>query len=492
MTIPMKLSAGQRTAAGLSTVLILLVATTAAASLSGNGMLGVVDPTAAGLVGLVSVLAGIAVISSATPFRRDIEARNRAEAALRSSEERFRALVEHSFEAVALLDRSGKTFYVSPAAQRVFGRGPEAIVGRNAFDRLHPDDFTHCVQLFGELVQEPSGTKNTLLRYRHEDGSWRSIEVTAQKATGMAHTREETGTAAGTTRIYLATKAPYRDAKGNVVGVIGISRDVTERKEMEEALRNLNATLEQRVRERTAQLEDANKELEAFSYSVSHDLRAPLRTLDGFAELLERHAEQLPEEGRFCLQNLRETGRQMGRLIDDLLELARMSLEPLKTRLVEPGELARAVLGELQGELAGRHVEVTIGELPGCHADPTLLKQVFLNLLSNALKYTRKREVARIEIGTVMGHGSWVMSGNESVMGHGSWVMGGEETHDSSRMTHDGLMTHDGITRMPHDSRLMTVFFIKDNGAGFDMQQADRLFGVFRACIAPTSLKGPE
>ncbi|MCL4505199.1 MAG: ATP-binding protein [Chloroflexi bacterium] len=194
------------------------------------------------------------------------------------------------------------------------------------------------------------------------------------------------------------------------------------------------------------ELAAANKELEAFSYSVSHDLRAPLRAIDGFSRILmEDYATQLDPEALRYFNLVRDNSRQMGNLVDDLLSFSRLSRQALRKQSVKTTALVRQSLDELRAETNGRRVEFTVGDpspfgsaqdgsgqaLPECQADPNLLKQVWINLLSNALKYTRKREVARIEIG-------WKKENDEQ------------------------------------------VFFVKDNGVGFDMKYVHKLFGIFQ------------
>jgi len=194
----------------------------------------------------------------------------------------------------------------------------------------------------------------------------------------------------------------------------------------------MTTELEHRVAERTAELEASNRELEAFSYSVSHDLRAPLRAIDGFSRiLLKDYGTQVPDQAREYLEIVREGAQQMGRLIDDLLAFARLGRQSLTMQTVDPASIAHRVLDHLRHDLEGRDVEVRVGELPPCQGDPALLQQVYVNLLANALKFTRTRSPAVIEVGATV-----------------------------------------------RDDR--PVYFVKDNGVGFDMRFADKLFGVFQ------------
>jgi len=207
-----------------------------------------------------------------------------------------------------------------------------------------------------------------------------------------------------------------------------LQSEIVERKRAEEEIKKLNEDLKRRA----VELEAANKELEAFSYSVSHDLRAPLRAINGFSRiLLNEYAPQLaPEAGRYLLL-VRDNAQQMGCLVDDILTFSRLGRSTLKKQLVYPEEIVRQVLTNLRDEQQNRQIEMLLGNLPTCQADSAMLKQVWVNLLTNALKFTCQQEVARIEVGY--------------------------QQINSNR-----------------------VYFVKDNGVGFDMQYAHKLFGVFQ------------
>jgi len=198
-----------------------------------------------------------------------------------------------------------------------------------------------------------------------------------------------------------------------------------------EEVRALNAELEDRVTSRTAELAAANQELEAFAYSVSHDLRAPLRHIDAYARILEDEVEKNPADARQNAGRIRQGAQNMGRLVDDLLKLSRVGRVELKPATVRLNAIVDEVLAELKPELANRDIEWRIAELPPATADPGLIKQVFANLISNAVKFTRPRARAVIEIGA--------------------------EPLDGA-----------------------TAIFVRDNGVGFDMKSAQKLFGVFQ------------
>jgi signal transduction histidine kinase len=207
-------------------------------------------------------------------------------------------------------------------------------------------------------------------------------------------------------------------------------------------VRALNADLEQRVSLRTAELASANHELEAFTYSVSHDLRAPLRHIDAFAQILdEEHAGAAPEQTRHYLARIRKGAQNMGRLVDDLLNLSRVGRAAVKQETVDLNELIEEVRAELRPETRARNIEWRIARLPPAYGDPGLLKQVFANLISNAVKYTRPRQDPVIEIGL-------------------------EQTADGP------------------------AIFIRDNGVGFDMKYAGKLFGVFQRLHGEEEFEG--
>jgi PAS domain S-box-containing protein len=229
------------------------------------------------------------------------------------------------------------------------------------------------------------------------------------------------------------TVTKLMDNTGKVIGIASTERDITERKQAEAEVRKLNAELERRVVERTAQLEAANKELESFSYSVSHDLRAPLRHVQGYVDMLSREAEgQLSENGRRYMKTIEDVSREMGVLIDDLLAFSRMGRTEMIETTVNLDSLVQNTLRDLEPATRERNITWKIPPLPAVQADPAMLKLALTNLLSNAVKFTRPRNPAEIEIGC------------------------------------DGMESE------------RVIIFVRDNGVGFDPQYAHKLFGVFQ------------
>ena len=225
---------------------------------------------------------------------------------------------------------------------------------------------------------------------------------------------------------------PIRGKDGSIVGAVVVARDVTQQKANEREIRKLNDELEQRVAERTSQLQAANKELEEFTYSVSHDLRAPLRHISGFSKLLvEEFSVALPPDAHHYLNRIQEGTLRMGLLVDDLLNLGRVGRQELRLQVAGLRSVVDEAIRDLQPECAGRQVEWKIGTLPFVECDPGLMKQVFQNLLANALKFTRPRSAAVIEVG---------QQGNSDP----------------------------------------PAIYVRDNGVGFSMKYSDKLFGVFQ------------
>jgi light-regulated signal transduction histidine kinase (bacteriophytochrome) len=243
-------------------------------------------------------------------------------------------------------------------------------------------------------------------------------------------------------RIFSFGGTLSRDADGQPLLAIVTFSDVTERKLATDVIRQLNADLEHRVAERTAQLVTANSELEAFSYSVSHDLRAPLRTLDGFSQaLLEDCADKLNEDDQDNLRRIRGASQRMGHLIDDLLKLSHLTRVEMSRQAIDLSAIAREVADELRTSDPNRQITVTIAEGLVASADARLIRIVLTNLFANAWKFTAKRDDARIEFGCV------------------------EDNENKS-------------------------FFVRDNGVGFDMAHAGKLFGAFQRLHAMHDFPG--
>jgi len=346
---------------------------------------------------------------------RDITERRQASDLLRASEARFRALFDHAAVAMCLLDQDGVIVEVNDASCKFIGLPRDRLLGTAFTAYTHPDDLDLTRQRFDALLR----------------GEIESYVL--EKRYVMADSRQPWG---------QVSAALIRDAAGRPRYVSAVVVDITEQKEAADAILRANADLEARVAQRTAALEEANAELSAFNYSVSHDLRAPLRHIEGFIRILEEdYAATLPPEGRHYLERVRAGSVRINQLVDALLRLVRVGRTEMQTRTINLGELARATFDELRHHDNGHPVDFVVGPLPRVSGDPVLLRELLDNLIGNAIKFTRPAASARIEVGT-------------------------EE----------------------RDGR--DVFYVRDNGVGFDTAHAERLFRVFQRLHSSDQFEG--
>ncbi|MFA7270132.1 MAG: PAS domain S-box protein [Sterolibacterium sp.] len=332
---------------------------------------------------------------------------------VQESETKYRTLFEDSLDGLFITCPSGKILDMNKTGIAMFGYDTkEEILGL---------DLAH------DLYANPPDRKRMLAMVEAHGSA--EDEVIVKKKDGARF-------------VALCSLTAVKGENDVVTAYRGIIRDITERKRSEEEIRKLNGELEQRVKERTAQLEAANKALEAFSFSVSHDLRAPLRAIDGYSKiLLEDYSDKLDAEGKRFLGLVRTGTLRMDGLINDILEFSRMGRREMEAIPVDMKKLAVEVFDELQRAAVGRHLRCEMGDLPPVHGDRPMLRQALVNLLSNAIKFTKPREEALIEIGA--------MAGTEE-----------------------------------------TTYYVKDNGVGFDTHYAEKLFGVFQRLHTAQEFEG--
>ncbi|HEX7534979.1 MAG TPA: PAS domain-containing protein, partial [Syntrophales bacterium] len=335
----------------------------------------------------------------------DITERKRAEEALKISKERLVFATEGANLGIWNWDTVTGELIWSDKCKELFGIPHDETMSYPRFsDALHPDDRDRTDKAVNDALENH---KDYDIEYR---SLWpdESIHWLAAKGRG------------------------FYDATGKAVRLEGIVLDIAESKRKEEEIRKLNAELEERVAIRTSQLETTNKELEAFSYSVSHDLRAPLRHVSGYVELLHKHFQSdLPKKGQHYLNSISDSVRIMGMLIDDLLQFSKTGRMEMHQSYFDMNEIVKEVIESLRKDNPDRNIEWVVEKLASVNGDEAMLRVVWMNLLSNAVKFTRTRKKARIEIG--------VREENKEL-----------------------------------------EFFVRDNGVGFDMQYAQKLFGVFQ------------
>ncbi|MEW6613490.1 MAG: PAS domain S-box protein [Pseudomonadota bacterium] len=344
----------------------------------------------------------------------DITQTKQAEEELKKANEFREKVLESATNAIFALDLGGYFTLLNRRASEISGYAADELIGQ-PFAKLFSPETLGAVQ---EQINRTTGRGEEIRNYE--------VELTRKD---------------GSKRMISFSVVPLAE-DGRVIGSVGTAEDITERKQAEEEVRRLNAELEQRVEERTAELTAVNRELEAFSYSVSHDLRAPLRAIDGFSQaLLEDYADRLDGEGIRHLERVRAATQRMGQLIDDLLNLSRVTRSEMHRERVNLSAIAQRFAEELHASQPQRQVEFVIAPNVTARGDARLLQVVLENLLRNAWKFTSKHERARIEFGVTQ---------------------------------RDGKRT----------------YFVRDDGAGFDMSYAHKLFGAFQRLHGATEFEG--
>lgn len=345
-----------------------------------------------------------------TPERKSVEDELRA--SLKEIGDLKAALDEHAI--VAITDPQGRITYVNDKFCAISKYSREELLGQ---DHRIINSGLHSPEFFRELWATIARGKvwHGEIRNRAKDGVCYWVETTI---------------------------VPFLDDRGKPRQYVAIRADITERKRVEATIRTLNEELEKRVKERTAELTAANRELEAFSYSVSHDLRAPLRAIDGYSRvLIEDYEDALDDDGRRLLGVVRSEAQRMGQLIDALLDFSRIGRRKMEPRETDMRALAQAAFEEASAQEPRGKTCFEIAALPAAYGEPVMLRQIWANLLANAVKFTRHFAAPRIEVGTASGNGE-------------------------------------------------VVYFVRDNGAGFDMAHAANLFGVFQRLHGEEEFEG--
>ena len=361
---------------------------------------------------------------------------------IRSSEERQRMILETAIDGFWLVDMQGKLMEVNDAYCRLSGYSKQELLNMNISELEINTETTAHLQKLKVIREDRFKSKHRRkdktvfdleisVQYREDEGGQMVVflrDITEQK-------QAEENILASQTKLSEALESSNRSRKA----LLSVLED---QRRTQQEINTLNEELEYRVDERTSQLGAANKELEAFSYSISHDLRAPLRHINGFISLfLENKKTEITEEELGYLNIVSNSAKEMGDLIDALLSFSRLNRADIQKTVIDSESMISHLLEMFTEDFKSRKIEIQMNKLPLVSGDYQLIKQVWMNLLSNAIKYTSKKDVAKIEIGS-----------------------------------------------LEHDSEI--VFFVKDNGAGFNMKYGDKLFGVFQRLHKPRDFEG--
>lgn len=339
---------------------------------------------------------------------RDITQRVEAEEKIKASELKYRTLIDQASDAIVVAQTDTGIVEVNTSAEKLFGYTKEELIRMKLDDLVIQENFDTGLPLTSQLTGE--GLPVNERRVRRKDNTLLDVEISAGIISGDR--------------------------------VLGIFRDITRRKETEKEIAELNESLEEKVKERTTQLQEVNNDLESFNYSVSHDLRSPLQVISGYTSiLLKKYGNQLNEEAQNLLHGVKGYTKQMSLIMESLLNLSRLGRASVDLAPCDMNEIIEGVITELKLVFQEKRIEIRVHPLPFAMCDASLINQVWINLISNAVKFSKQKEVPLIEIGSMV-------KGNE------------------------------------------LIYFVKDNGAGFDMKYADILFGVFHRLHDASEFEG--